>query len=112
MDKESRKVLLITLRKMSKKGYYETLEYICKNESVHYADVMKFAIEGKIVESRATVTLIVRGLLKLNLIERTVIDSAPVRTVYKATKMGIEVFRLLQEIEETVQKGRNAEEKK
>ena len=73
---------------------------------------MKFAIEGKIVESRATVTLIVRGLLKLNLIERTVMDSAPVRTVYKATKIGLEVLRLLQEIEDKVQKGRNAKEKK
>ena len=39
-------------------------------------------------------------------------DSAPVRTVYKATKMGLEVLRLLQEIEDKVQKGRNAEEKK
>lgn len=112
MDKESRKVFLSTLRKMSKKGYYEILEYISKNESVHYADVMKFAIEGNIVESRATVTLIVRGLLKLNLIERTVIDSAPVRTIYKTTMMGLEVLRLLREIENVVQKSRSEEERK
>jgi DNA-binding HxlR family transcriptional regulator len=104
MNKESRGAFLSTLRKMSKKGFYETLEYICKNESVHYADIMKVLIESKVVESRATVTLIVRGLLKLNLVERTVMDSRPVRTVYKSTEMGSEVLQLLQKIEATVQK--------
>jgi DNA-binding HxlR family transcriptional regulator len=104
MDTEKRKVFQNALRKMSKKGFYETLEYICKNESVHYADILKFAVESHIVQSRATVTLIVRGLLKLELIKRTVMDSRPIRTVYKPTEKGSELFRRLQEIEDLFQK--------
>ena len=104
MDKEKHKAFLNALRKMSKKGFYETLEFIYEKESVHYSDILKFSVDNQIVQSRATVTLIVRGLLKLNLIKRTVMDSRPIRTIYEPTEKGSELFRHLREIETTLQK--------
>jgi DNA-binding HxlR family transcriptional regulator len=99
MDKDKRNAFLETMRKLSKKGFYGTLEYVSCNEPLHYADILKFALEKHIVESRATVTLIVRGLLKMDLIERTVLDSRPVRTVYRVTQKGSKVLELMQQIE-------------
>jgi DNA-binding HxlR family transcriptional regulator len=97
MDKE--RVSHKNLRKMTKKGYIEILEYICKNQPVHYIDIMNFGLTGKVVESRATVTIIMRELLKLNLVERTIVDAQPIRTVYKPTTKGEHILKLLQEIE-------------
>lgn len=87
------------LRKMSKKGFYETLEFIRDEKSTHYAEVLRHDLKNHIVQSRATVTLIVRTLSKMNLIQRTVIDSRPIRTVYEPTEKGLKLLRHLQEIE-------------
>lgn len=99
MDKDKRNAFLETIRKLSKKGFYETLEHLSINEPLHYADILEFALEKRVVESRATVTLIVRGLLQMGLIERTVLDTRPVRTVYKVTEKGSKVLELMQQIE-------------
>jgi DNA-binding HxlR family transcriptional regulator len=99
MNNDKRKALLSLLRKMSKKGFYETLEFVCERASVHYSEILKHDLENRIVESRATVTLIVRGLSKMVLITRTVIDSRPVRTVYEPTAKGLKCVQLLKEIE-------------
>jgi len=47
--------------------------------------------------------LIVRGLLKMGLIERTVLDSRPIRTIYKVTKKGSKVLGLMQQIEDVLE---------
>jgi hypothetical protein len=39
MEKEKCKILLSTLRKMSEKGFLETLEFTCEKESVHYSEI-------------------------------------------------------------------------
>jgi len=93
------KALRHLLRKMSKKGFYETLEFIRDEKSVHYAEVLRHDLENHIVQSRATVTLIVRTLSKMNLIQRTVIDSRPIRTVYEPTEKGLKLLKHLNEIE-------------
>jgi DNA-binding HxlR family transcriptional regulator len=85
---------------MSKKGYYETLSFICLKESAHYAEILDYALNNLFVKSRATVTLIVRNLAALALIKRTVVDSRPVRTVYQPTERGQKLLRLLQAIEQ------------
>jgi len=100
MDKDKRKALADLLRKMSKKGYYETLGFICEQGAVHYADILNHDLQKGIVESRATVTLIVRGLSRLDLIRRTVMDSRPIRTVYQPTEKGVKLLRHLQAIEQ------------
>ena len=84
---------------MSKKGFHETLEFIRDEKSVHYSQVLQHDLERHIVKSRATVTLIVRTLSKMNLIQRKVIDSRPIRTVYEPTEKGLKLLHHLQEIE-------------
>lgn len=99
MSGEKHRAFLAVLRKMSKKGFYETLELVCERGSVHYSEILKYDLENKIVKSRATVTLILRGLSKMSLIKRTVVDSRPVRTVYEPTAKGLKLSQLLKEIE-------------
>lgn len=100
MDEDKRKAFLNLLRKMSKKGFYETLEFVCERGSVHYAEILKYDLENKIVQSRATVTIIVRNLSKMSLIKRTVMDSRPIRTVYQPTEKGLKLLRHLKSIEQ------------
>lgn len=99
MDAEKRKTLRDLLRKMSKTGFIETLEFICRKRSVHYAEILNYNLENEIVKSRATVTLIIRNLVKMSLIERSVLDSRPVRTIYEPTEKGLKLIRHLQEIQ-------------
>lgn len=48
----ARKAFTDLLRKMSKKGFYETLEFVCEKGSVHYAEILKYDLENRIVQSR------------------------------------------------------------
>ena len=100
MNKDKRKAFTDLLRKMSKKGFYETLEFVCEKGSVHYAEILKHNLENHIVQSRATVTLIVRGLSKMGLIKRMVMDSRPIRTIYQPTEKGLKLLRHLQDMEQ------------
>jgi DNA-binding HxlR family transcriptional regulator len=86
--KKSKPDLSDILRKMSKKGYYETLSFISQKGSVHYIEILEYNLNTPIVESRATVTLIVRNLTALGLIKRSIVDSRPVRTTYQVTEKG------------------------
>lgn len=88
------------LRKMSKKGYYQTLKFISQKGSAHYAEILDYNLKTPIVESRATVTLTVRNLTALGLIKRTIVDARPIRTVYKPTEKGQKLLGYLQAIEE------------
>jgi len=100
MGKDKHKDFANLLRKMSKKGFYETLRFICEKAPVHYAEISDYNLKNMIVQSRATVTLIVRNLAKLELIKRTIVDSRPIRTVYHPTEKGLELLRHLQAIEQ------------
>jgi DNA-binding HxlR family transcriptional regulator len=98
MEKTKRSALMEIMRKMSKKGFYETLEYVCESRSVHYGEILKYDLENCIVQSRATVTLIVRGLSNMKLIKRTVMDTRPIRTIYQPTEKGLKLLKHLKEI--------------
>ena len=87
------------LRKMSKKGFYETLNHIGENDNVHYNDVLRYSLEKRIVSSRASVTIILNGLTDLELLERKVSQTRPIRTTYKVSKKGKSVIRHLKELE-------------
>lgn len=99
MKKDKQDNFAIMLRKMSKKGFYKTLKLICERGSIHYAEILRYDLDNDIVQSRATVTLIIRNLSKIGLIKRSVVDSRPIRTVYQPTEKGLKLFRHLQEIE-------------
>ena len=85
---------------MSKKGYYETLGFICQKGSVHYSEILDYGLNTPIVESRATVTLIIRNLAAMGLIQRSVVDARPVRTVYQPTEKGQKLLEHLRVIEQ------------
>lgn len=84
---------------MSKKGFYDILMYVKDNEGIHYNEVLKYAFDRKIVESRASITIILNGLTDLGLLERSVTPSRPIRTTYKISKKGSHIINKLKEIE-------------
>ena len=84
---------------MSKKEFYEVLNHIFKNENIHYNDVLRLCLEKRIIGSRASVTIILNGLTELNLLEREVSQTRPIRTTYKISKKGKITLKHLNELE-------------
>lgn len=84
---------------MSKKGFYDILNHVGENDDVHYNDVLRHALEKKIIDGRASVTIILNGLTDLDLLERHVSDSRPIRTTYKISKKGRLVLKHLKELQ-------------
>jgi len=84
---------------MAKKGFYEVLSHIDEKGSMHYNDVMRYAFEKKLVRSRASITIILNGLTEMGLLERSVVDSRPMRTAYRLTKSGKSILDLMRQIE-------------
>lgn len=87
------------LNEMSKRGFYDVLARIDEMGSMHYNDVLKFAFEKKLVESRASITIILNGLTNLGLLERTVENTRPMRTTYNVSKKGKTILNYLKQIE-------------
>ena len=100
MVKDERRAFINLLRKMSKRGFYETLQYIHERGRVHYADILNYNLKSRVVESRATVTLTIRELAKLGLVQRTIVDSRPIRTVYQVTEKGQKLLQHLNAIKQ------------
>jgi DNA-binding HxlR family transcriptional regulator len=84
---------------MSKKGFYDILKYVEEEKRVHYNDVLRYALDGKIVDSRASITIVLNGLTNLGLLERTVIDTRPIRTSYSVSKKGHSVIKNIKDLE-------------
>ena len=99
MSRESSPDFLIFLRMMSKKGFFSLLQYVKEQQTVSYNQVLRYAIENKIVESNASITIVLNGLTNLGLLERTVVDARPIRTNYSVTKNGLEVIKKFKELE-------------
>lgn len=90
---------LIFLRLLSKKGFYEILKYVQGEKNVHYNQVKKYAIESGVVDSNASITIILNGLTHTGLLKRTVLDKKPVRTVYSLSPSGTEILKKLKDLE-------------
>lgn len=84
---------------MSKKGFYDILKYVEEIGELHYNDVLRYALDKNIVDSRASITIILNGLTDLSLLERKVLDTKPIRTTYKVSKKGHFVLKTLHELE-------------
>jgi len=89
---------------MSKKGFYEVFNYIYEKKSVHYNEVLRHVLDKKIIDSRASVTIIHNGLTNLGLLERTVTDARPIRTNYQVSKTGHHIIKNLKELESVFSK--------
>lgn len=99
MTKNQSKNFVVFLRSMSKKGFYEILNHVIEHENIHYNDVLKHCLEKRIVDSRASITIILNGLTELNLLEREVSQTRPIRTTYKVSKKGKVVIKHLKDLE-------------
>lgn len=84
---------------MSKKGFYEILNHIVENSNLHYNDVLRYSLEKRIVRSRASITIILNGLTDLELLEREVSQTRPIRTTYKVSKRGKTVLKHMKDLE-------------
>ena len=84
---------------MSKKGFYEVFNYVHEKKNVHYNEVLKHVLDKGIVDSRASVTIILNGLTNLGLLDRIVTDARPIRTSYQVSKVGHHVIKSLKELE-------------
>jgi len=84
---------------MSRKGFYEVFDYILDHEGIHYNEVLKHCLEKKVLDGRASVTIILNGLTELGLLEREVSQSRPIRTTYKVSKKGKIVLKSLKDLE-------------
>lgn len=104
MSHIQQKDLLVFLRKMSKKGFYEVFNYVHEKKSVHYNEVLKYVLDKKIVDIRASVTIILNGLTNLGLLERTVTDTRPIRTSHHISKTCHQIIKNLRELEYTFSK--------
>lgn len=91
--------LRIFLRLLSKKGFFDILSHINDKKHLQYNEILDYAISRRVVDSNASVTIILNGLSSLGLLERTVITDRPVRTSYSVTKTGKKTLKLLHEIE-------------
>jgi len=89
---------------MAKKGFYEILNYIAEKKTVHYNEVLRHAMDKKIVDSRASITIILNGLTNLGLLERKVTDERPIRTNYSVSKNGHQIIKNLKELEQLFSK--------
>ncbi len=99
MTKNQSKNFVVFLRSMSKKGFYEILNHVIEHENIHYNDVLKHCLEKRIVDSRASITIILNGLTELDLLEREVSQTRPIRTTYKVSKKGKVVIKHLKDLE-------------
>ncbi len=102
--KAERRDFLTFMKRMSKKGFVEVLEFVRDNEGVHYNDVLRHTFDKKIVDSRASVTIILNGLTDLGLLERNVTNTRPIRTTYNVSKKGQSVIRSLRDLETVLTK--------
>lgn len=87
-----------SLRKLFRKGYIDALLFLDEKGSARFRDVRKFCLDNNIVESRGTVTTILRNLTDMKLIERKVVATRPVQTSYKMTALGKQVVEHLRSV--------------
>jgi DNA-binding HxlR family transcriptional regulator len=84
-----KKKLVEFMHNMSKKGFYDIFEYLMKHESMYYNEILKYAQDNKIVDSRASITTMLNWMVSFGLLERhEITDVRPMRTKYNVSKKG------------------------
>ncbi len=87
------------LKRLPTKGFLNAMQFIKENEGCHYNDIANFLMGKRIVSSRASVTTIINSLLDLELVERSVLNTKPMRTTYRLTKRAVDNLKRLKGIE-------------
>lgn len=87
---------------LARKGTYAVFLKIRDTGLMHYNDVLQYAIDARIIKSRASATTILNDLTDYGLIDRVVVQTRPIRTQYKVNETGLNVLKHLEEIEKIV----------
>lgn len=91
------------VRKLFRKGYIETLLFIHEKGKVRFADIRKFCLENDVVQSRGTVSHIVRGLTDMKLIERRIVATRPIKTFYNVSEQGKKIVEHLKAVKQMLE---------
>ena len=89
---------------LAKKGTYDVFLQIKDRGFMHYNDVLKYALDARIIKSRASVTIILNDLTDHGLLERTIVHTRPTRTRYSVNEMGSKMLKHLEEIDKMINK--------
>lgn len=102
MSKPSEDVIADVLRMLARKGTYDVFLKIRDTGLMHYNDVLQYAMETRIIKSRASATTILNDLTDYGLLDRVVVQTRPTRTQYKVNEIGLRMLKHLEEIEKIV----------
>jgi len=83
-----------------KKGVIEVISYLNKVGKACYYEIYK----QNFVVSRQTFAILLKELENMGLVSRKVIDGRPPRVEYSLTEKGKEIARILDELDEILQK--------
>ena len=85
---------------MSKKGFYDIFEYLMKHEGMYYNEILKYAQNNDIVDSRASVTTMLNWMVSFGILERhEMTDVRPMRTKYNVSKKGQHALKSLKNVD-------------
>jgi DNA-binding HxlR family transcriptional regulator len=87
-------------RLLFKKGVIEVISYLHKVGKAGYYEIYK----QNFVVSRQTFANLLKELKDMGLVSRKVIDGRPPRVKYSLTEKGKEIARILDELDEILQK--------
>lgn len=90
------------LRILAKKGVYEIFLYIKDHNGQRYNRIQSYALEKKLVESRASINTAITELTDLGLLKREIIQDRPVRTCYSISHTGFKMIKHLKEMEDII----------
>jgi len=90
------------LRTISRKGVLEVILYINENPHSSYTNIQNYIIKEKIVNSQASITIILNGLTRLGLVDREISNKRPIKTGYSLSSMGENVLLKLINLEKTL----------
>ena len=89
---------------LARKGTYNVFLQIKDQGFMHYNDVLKYALDARIIKSRASVTTILNDLTDCGLLERTIVHTRPTRIQYSVNEMGFKMLKHLDEIDKIINK--------
>ena len=80
------------LRMLAKRGTYDVFQQIRDRDLMHYNEVLNYALDARIIKSRASVTTILNDLTDYGLLERIVLQKRPTRIQYRVSEAGLKML--------------------
>jgi hypothetical protein len=91
---------------MGKKGFPEVLARLDTQGPMYYKDILVFALEEKLVKSRASIPGLVKGLYVWGLVDRKeIVNQRPIRTLYTISKRGRVILFHFRHVQAELERG-------